>query len=707
MLLTLLLRSILISTLGLMALPAFAQAGKASEPVAETDIGRILVDFSTDELERNWVASAHELNVLNMFKDSPRLLSIPKTSLELSSCADFTCRRRLLRDAKIDLYIEGTINGNTLAYKALVPETEQVLNEGTISVSPNTPPEQVKSAFLHAMKPFTEAGGILDQRTALRRAEKAAAEHGPRVAKEAMGISLAALAFVVLLVILGAVFYFQHGRRALLVIGALWIFFALGPLWLISEELALVKPVANFAMPDPWLLAVIGGIGAGWALWGLGLCILPQLCGLETLKQNRMPQVVDALMTVFVYRAIATLVWVGIAAGLVLGARHIFGLDRVHTVALGLMVFGGLGTLSALIFEIIAQALDRKYIIGDPTINNSWHKRVVEAVAAHPLLAELDDLSGSAVFLPTFELRSLAYGGGLSRPRILIPVTALEKAFDTRPEDNGIAYDFLAGLVLDGLGRISLRTHLESTLRLGQEMKSPTPGKIRGFIFGPYRRSRQLLEGCFVAVHDGLGPFIQYLYWRHSPKSENLTVSASSRQTLAITRRILGRIQDGTVPKSIENPRDHICWLVQNFIYPGPDEDPAAKAKGRFRARPRTAAVAVLLTSFFGYQLIAAVRYHSVYEERIAAQQARIDEKKKKKEQAKEGTAHVEEKAPEVSQLGESPALVPVPVPDRTVRDTRSVGRGKATKVVAKAAEKKQRKHKAKPTSRKKTKRQH
>ncbi|WP_176736679.1 hypothetical protein [Oligoflexus tunisiensis] len=671
----------LISRYLLLLAVAVPHKAKASEPIPETDIGRIVVDFTSLDPDRHWIARAHEFNVLNMFKDSPRLLSVAKDSLQLANCPDFPCRRRVLKDAGIDLYIEGEVTVDTLRYRALIPETEQILSEGGISIAPNTAPEHVKTAFLHAMKPFTESGGILDQRAALRRAEKAAAENGPKVARQAMGLALGALAFLVLAVIFASLFYFQHGRRYLLIIGAAWIFFALGPLWLISEDLALVKPIAIFAIPDPWVLAVIGGLGAGWALWGLGLCVLPQLRGLETLKQNRMPHVVDALMTVFFYRAIATLLWIGVAAGLVLGAREIFGLDKVHSVALGLMVFGGLATLSALVFELIAQALDRKFISGQPNASNPWHSRIVEALAGHPLLADLEDLAAHAYYLPTEQNRPLTYGGGLSRPRVLIPRAALEKAFNTRPEDNGLAYDFLAGLVLDALGRVSLRTHLEATLRLGQELKESSPGKIRGFLFDPYRRARRLLEGCFITVHDGLGPFIQYLYWRHNPQSELLTVSASPSQLIAITRLILGRVQTQDRPKSIDTPSDHICWLVQNFLYSAPTEDFSTRKRGRIK--PRTAVIIALMVFFTGYQLVAAVLYHSVYEERIASQQARIEEKKKKKEIEKEGLAHA---------VGESPA----PVVQSTAPAT--------PEVVPKAAPKKQRvgTGKSKPAKRKK-----
>ncbi|MDQ3231259.1 MAG: hypothetical protein M3Q07_05510, partial [Pseudobdellovibrionaceae bacterium] len=399
----------------------------------------------------------------------------------------------------------------------------------------------------------------------------------------------------------------------------------------------------------------------------------------------RMPHVVDALMTVFFYRAIAAVLWIAVALGLVLGARKIFGLDKVHSVALGLMVFGGLATLSALLFELIAQALDRKFISGSPNGSNVWHSRIVEALAGHPLLADLEDLAAQVHYLPTHQNLPLTYGGGLSRPRVLIPLATLEKAFNTRPEDNGLAYDFLAGLVLDGLGHVSLRTHLEATLRLGQELKESSPGKIRGFLFGPYRRARRLLEGCFITVHDGLGPFIQYLYWRHNPKSELLTVSASPSQLIAITRRILGRLQNNERPTSIETPSDHICWLVQNFIYSAPTED--VTPRKRWRAKPRTALIIALITFFTGYQLVAAVLYHSVYEQRIASQQARIEENKKKKEIEKEGLAHA---------VGESPAPVVEPAAP------------KAPEVVPKAAPKKQRagKGKSKPASRKKTKQQ-
>jgi hypothetical protein len=639
-----LLHSILILAFGLVVIPqAYGDAAKSSEPIPETDIGRIVVDFHTTDLDRNWIVTAHELNVQNMFKDSPRLLSLPKESLKLSDCANFSCRQLLLRDAKIDLYIEGTLSGDSLEYRALVPETAQVLQEGRISVSPNTVPEHVKNQFMHAMKPFTESGGILDQKTALRRAEKESVAQSPRVNKRTFAIALGIAAFWVLGVLFASIIFFTHGRRPLVVLGALWIFFALGPLWLISEDLALVKPVAIFALPEPWLLAVIGGLGVGWVLWGLCLCILPQLRGLETLKQERMPHVVNGLIIVFFYRALATLLWIGVASTLVLGAREIFGLDKVHTIALGLMVFGGLATLSALVFEILAQSLDRRLVIDSPTPANPWHERLVEALRGTPQLASLEDLATRVLFLPTQHDRPLAYGGGLSRPRILLPLATLEKAFATRPEDIGMAYDFLTGLVLDGLGQVSLRSHLETTLRLGTGLGKDTQGKsVKGFLLAPYRRSMQLLESCFLAVHDGLNPFIQYLYWRHNPASELLTVKAKESQLIANTRRILGKIQIGTKSRSIDKPRDHICWLVQNYIYPSQSEVTVLYIRG-LRIRQRTAVIVVLISCFIGYHVVSAVLYHPIYKNRIAEQKARIEEEKKKKELEKEGIVHGKE----------------------------------------------------------------
>lgn len=685
MLLPLLLRTLMISLfLGPLAFQASAQ-------VPETDFGRILVDFHASDKNRAWVAAAHELNVLNMFKDSPRLQSIPKDTLPLAACSDFDCRRKILRGAGIDLYIEGTVGDGVLQYRALVPETEQVLSEGAISIAANTTPELVKTGFLHAMKPFTESGGILDQRIALRRAEKVAAAHGPRGAKLAMGITLAFISLVILIGILVLFFRFRHGRPAFLGLGFLWTCFALGPLWLISEELALVKPVAAFAMPDPWVLAVLSGLGVGWALWGFGLCILPQLRGLETLKQNRMPLVIDALFTMFVYRFLAALAWAGIAAGLVLGAQKVFGLDKVHSVALALIVFGGLTTISALVFEILAQILDQRYVHGFPTRDNPWHQKVVAALQTHPLLVDLQDLSGRVLFLPTTHDKPLTYGGGITRPRILLPLATLEKAFATRPEDNGLAYDFLAGLIVDGLGHISLRTHLETTLRLGKAIKSGTR------ILAPYRKSRQLLEGCFLTVHEGLGPFIQYLYWRHNPESELLTVAANPSQMIAITRLILGKFQPGAIPKTIEKPRDHICWLELKFFHPEKGEEIAPAPKRRFPIRPRMAVIIALILLFTGYQLVAAIRYHAVYEDRIAAQKARIEEKNKKKAEidqknafAKEGLDHAEQQP--------NPAAPDTAAPVDTTLAPAAVGAGgaggAATKVVAKAVKKK---HKLKP----------
>ncbi len=651
-----------------LAFPAWAQIAPAgSEPIPETDLGRVVIAIDAAEPARAWIARAHEDHIRNMLSESPRLSTLSRGSVKLASCeaSNFVCKRKILRAASVDLFVEGTLEAHTLHLRSIIPETEIELSDISIDVSEGTSPEQVKSQVLHVLKPFVEAGGILDQKSILRRAEKAAAtEEGPQFAKRAFGIVLALMSALVLLVVIAALMAFPNGRRPLLKLGLLWIFFVLAPLWLISEDLALIKPVAIFALPEPWILAVTSGLGFGWALWALGLCILPQLRGLESLKQNRMRLLVDALSTVIIYRALAFLVWLAIAIATIVTARIVFNLNDVHTAALGLVVIGGLATVTALVFEVLAQALDRRFVSGEAQATNLWHIRVEQALRHHPLLADLRDVLAATLVLPTTHERPLAYGGGMSRPRILIPEEALKKAFATPPEEGGAPYDFLAGLVLDGLARVCLRSHLDTTLRWRSAWRGETIAiSGQSFLLAPYRQARQLLEGGFVMVHEGLGPLIQYLYWAYHPESTYLTIGAGEGQYTEVTRRILGKVPLGMDAQSLDQPRDRICWLVRNFR-PTQQEHLAVMVAPRFRFKSRWTLVVLTLVSFLSYQSFCAYSYHDVYTERIAAQQAKIDEMKKKKE----APAYVQEAEPgPVVEPGTDTVEPPVPAKRRAL----------------------------------------
>ncbi len=615
-------------------------AGAGITVTPETDLGRIVVRITSTDPNTAWIASAHEDHIRDLLSQSPRLRTIADESLRLDECEDFACERQRLNAAGVDLFLEGELDGKQLDLLVIVPETEIELSQQTISLKPGTTPESVKSSILHALKPFTESGGILDQRSALRRAQKAETEKvAPTEAKQGLALGLAAVTFTVLALIALALVVFPRGRRPLLGLCLLWLIFALGPLWFISEDLALIKPVAIFAVPQPWLLAVLGGLGSGGALWAIGICILPQLRGLEFMKQDRMPFLINALTMVIAYRTLALLSWGAVAAGIIIATQFTYDLDAVHTVAVGLLTIGGLTTLGALIFEVLAQRLDRRLVFGEPSADNSWHIRVMEGLHEHPRLVGLRDLLDRTLILPTNGEHTLAYGGGfLSSPRILIPRRALEKAFETAPEEEGAPYDFLLGLILEGIARISLRSHLDATLRLSF-VRPATRNRYRkashgrpasGGFLAPYTQARQQLEGAFLAVHEGLAPFIQYLYWRHKPHTGLLTVRATRTQLNEAIKTISDELSSGRFPLTIERPRDHIIWLVQTYLRQKPAE---AKPKNPQRKmRPRKVFILALLGIFTGYQLLSAALYHPVYVERIALQQAKIDAKKAKKE---------------------------------------------------------------------------
>lgn len=666
-------------------------AGSDLALVPETDRGRIVVSITAEDPAANWIASAHADHIRDILSRFPRLTIVAGESLDLGACEDFACRRQQLNRAGIDLYIEGELEGRELSLRTIVPETEVELSEETINLRTLHSPEAVKSAVLQLLRPYTEAGGVLDQRSALRRAVKGA-EHldTGSDAKRHLALSLAAVGFAIFVAILTALIVFPDGRRPLLGLGGLWLVLVLGPLWLISEDLALVKPVAIFALPEPWLLAVFGGIGCGAGLWLLGLSLVPQLRGLEFMKQERMPLLVKALSTVILYRSLVTLLGGALVFALIYAVRVIYELDAVHTVALSLVALAAWATLIALFFESCAQLLDRRLVIGRANSENEWNIRVKAALAEHPRLSGLADILARVLILPTQEDRPLTYGGGfLSAPRILIPLRALEKAFsspvkpsegeiteegDENEEVQPIPYDFLWGLLIAGLGSISLRTHLDNTLSLTFGRQSPKKYRrsrprqsSEKDLIEPYRRASQTLEGAFLALHEGLAPFVQYLFWRHKAHTELLTSAGQRRELNEVIEKIMEEISSGRFPLTIDRPRDHIIWLVQTYLrprreqfLPEKEEGGGSKSGGRKRRlRGSKLAFALLGTAFIGYQVLSAALYHPVYEERIALEKEKIEAKKAKKE----NIAHVPEPQPAENLIGTELSPQPTPRP--------------------------------------------
>lgn len=213
-----------------------------------------------------------------------------------------------------------------------------------------------------------------------------------------------------------------------------------------------------------------------------------------------------------------------------------------------------------------------------------------------------------------------------------------EEHDDTDPTDR----DFLFGALAREIGVIERRDQQRATLGLScLEAAKRAPMPIRRVVFAARwlvatftTRFPAMVADTYAALHFARHHLIQYLFLRQTNETGRLTARATPEDLERLSAAMLN--DAGTWEASRRDRfvlhgslRNRLVWLSR--LFPEPIAD-------RREARLRwivTALIALALAAQLGFAVKRAMDYHPVYVDRIAEQERKLLEAKKKAEERK------------------------------------------------------------------------
>ncbi len=173
----------------------------------------------------------------------------------------------------------------------------------------------------------------------------------------------------------------------------------------------------------PALLPAVGGLAWGAVVLAVGRFVLPPLPGVERVRHDALWPVIEAYLGVVLQRAmlaalglapLALVAWVALAAG---ASREL----TVLVIAPAAVLLGFVWIL--LLADVLTVYLDRKLVWAAATGDDPWHRALSKYFRGYARRMGLDvdpRVVDRILFLPGKEDGVASWGGGWSRPRIVV-----------------------------------------------------------------------------------------------------------------------------------------------------------------------------------------------------------------------------------------------------------------------------------------------
>ncbi len=644
-------------------------------------VGKVLVDFIAKNPKEAWIAKALEHNVYKDLGDYPQLIPTEKDTLPYGNyCApsELNCRLKFYHRNGVQIVILGAVKYSRLYFSVFDATTGARVGRGTILPGPQTSLQKIRLQIFYALKVFIEKGGKLEQwgsRTI------------PPPPPPELSLWTSFLLFVekerysfqfLLLIMLVGIFIFP---------AIIWFMLRIGQRKLKKQRVRL----------GWWALAFVGGVGAilaylflgtgplqillgrnnpGWPFYILGgaawsvMCwislrfIFQRLYGLELAPHLVIVSLIKAYFISSLLRILFLALLISPFVGLVWLAAATF---NISTPGVGCLFLFWL----YYVIESLSLALDGEYVLGDATENNPWHK-AMEALARRVEIQQgVHFREKGVLFLPTEGWRILTYGGGLSKPRILVGMHFLRLSFGasvadpesystrglgksgedywlhrpfelnpysvrTEHEKMGLPmfHDYLVGILLHEMGHISRKSNIIFTLSLTLErMRGQVPKLFRNIfeLMAEFYRSQlssfsETLLDWYVATHSGLHHLMQYLYLVGTGYIDFLTQQAKGEDLDLQSRQILVRLVELQSLPTWQGPtqalpKSRLAWLSKLIYSPISDVKPLNIHQIIFRISLGTICLGLLT-----FQVLRAIHYHPIYTARITEQAQKIQE---------------------------------------------------------------------------------
>jgi hypothetical protein len=340
----------------------------------------VAVDFAPTPGADAWLSAAMEGTVGRELSRFHRVELEEKVGADACPDRKPQCLVDRYRAAGVDLLVLGAVSSEGLEYEVYATWTRAVAFRGSLRLHRGLTSAVLQQRLSGLVRPIVQGGGWADQVPAAApksEAESAGVAPGlPEVVARspALPLGLAALA------------------------GALWGAFAL--------------------------------LTAGW--------LFPRLYGIGRVRHDALWSLLKSWFALVSLRATLLAVYAGVFAGTLVASRRL-GLDLRLSVGVLLPAVGLLTHLAfLLVVDGLAAYLDRAAVVGAASEQNPWHRTIKRYFLGYVRRNGIDldrALIDRTLFLPGTG-DATCYGGGLSRPRVIVDVAARDLALGELPDED-------------------------------------------------------------------------------------------------------------------------------------------------------------------------------------------------------------------------------------------------------------------------------
>jgi hypothetical protein len=340
----------------------------------------VAVDFAPTPGTDAWLSAAMEGTVGRELSRFHRVELMEKVAADACPERQPLCLVDRYRADGVDLLVLGAVSPERLEYEVYATWTRSVAFRGSLGLHRGLTSAVLQQRLSGLVRPIVQGGGWADQvPSAAPKADAAIATESPPVPamlirSPALPLALAALA------------------------GALWGAFAL--------------------------------LTGGW--------LLPRLYGIGRVRHDSLWPLLKSWLALVCLRGTLLAVHAGVFAGTLIAGRRL-GLDVRLMVGLVLPAAGLVTHLAfLLVVDGLAAYLDRAVVVGPASEQNPWHRTIKRYFLGYVRRngIELDRaLIDRALFLPG-TVDGTCYGGGLSRPRVIVDVAARDLALGELPDED-------------------------------------------------------------------------------------------------------------------------------------------------------------------------------------------------------------------------------------------------------------------------------
>lgn len=405
---------------------------------------QMVVDFQPTNGAPEWLARALEGHAVRELVGFGRVAVVDRGDVPVN-CPERTraCVLGSYREHGIDLVLLGSVLADGIDLSAHETWTPRTLAQGVLTFDESRTLPQTRHRLITMLSPIFSSGGWLDERPMLMKIRTPEPPDLPtKKAVRLVALLLIALFALPALVSAGWIRRgaIQSHRRpagwvpaAVAIGGAALTFGAtLGDLPGLLDAI-LASPAAGRAA------AVIGGFA--WGAFALAnfRILVPKVLGLERADHHALGPLLSSwlvatgirvLPLALLYSPFVLLLWGWIGTESLAGNSAAFVLIPLG----GLLILGW----ASVMLDTASVILDSLLVRGAPSPDNKWHKtatRYFRGYIKRGGLAIPSALQEELLILPTDRPLPTTYGGGLTHPRILVPLDLLELALGEAPEE--------------------------------------------------------------------------------------------------------------------------------------------------------------------------------------------------------------------------------------------------------------------------------